>query len=140
MGGMWIIPEMVSEEVEPKRSMNLLMAKIELNAHVSRVEIVDVNPLVRSWDLGAGESAVLTVALQNCDAHTVLDDLQARKAAKSLDVPLVGTLGLIVRAYKAGYVDSVEVAVQRVMDAGLYVGQEVINRVLRAANNGDRSL
>lgn len=138
VGRTWIIPKNVCDEIEQKRSVDSVIEKIEINADVSRPEEVNVDPLVASWDLGSGESAALTVALQTDGVVAVLDDLQARKAAKSLDVPVVGTLGLILRGHKAGYVDSVEGSIQKVVDAGLYVAPNVIKRVLRVANNGGR--
>ncbi len=136
VGTTWIIPESVCDEVGQKRSVDSVIEKIELNADVSRPAGANIDPLVASWDLGAGESAALTVALQTGDVVAVLDDLQARKAAKCLDVLVMGTLGLIVRAHKAGHLDSVEEGIQKVVDAGLYVGPNVIERVLRVANNG----
>ena len=50
-----------------------------------------------SWDLGEGESEVLTIALQKGNATVVLDDLLARKCAKLLKVPLIGSIGLLVK-------------------------------------------
>ena len=41
------------------------------------------------WDLGDGESEVLTIALQKRNATVVFDDLLARKCAKLLEMPLI---------------------------------------------------
>jgi predicted nucleic acid-binding protein len=52
---------------------------------------------VAHWDLGAGESQVIAHALQG--SHwAVLDDLSARRCAATHQIPVVGSLGIILRA------------------------------------------
>ncbi|MHB8777610.1 MAG: DUF3368 domain-containing protein [Anaerolineales bacterium] len=46
-------------------------------------------------DLGAGESEVLMLALETPGATVILDDMLARRVAKSLNLHLTGTLGLL---------------------------------------------
>jgi hypothetical protein len=50
------------------------------------------HPLIAAWDLGQGESEVLTLALEKDGACVVLDDLQARKCAALFDIPLIDDL------------------------------------------------
>ncbi|MEP7307498.1 MAG: DUF3368 domain-containing protein [Acidobacteriota bacterium] len=61
---------------------------------VSRIEVVE-------WGLGAGETAVLSQALDR-GATAVIDDGEARTAARSLGVRFIGTLGVVIRARKEG--------------------------------------
>jgi predicted nucleic acid-binding protein len=55
-------------------------------------------PFLAQWDLGAGEEAVLSLALEDGSSPVILDDLAARKFAMTYDIPLLGTLGLLIRA------------------------------------------
>jgi predicted nucleic acid-binding protein len=64
-----------------------------------------VPPLMN--ELGAGEIAVLALALEMSDAVVVLDDAQARLIAEKLKIPLTGTIGLLLDAKRAGLIDSV---------------------------------
>lgn len=57
-------------------------------------------PLVT--DLGAGETQVLMLAIETPDAVVVLDDALARQLAEALGVRLIGTLGLLLEAKRAG--------------------------------------
>lgn len=63
-------------------------------------------PLVT--DLGAGETEVLMLALESAGAVAVLDDALARRVAESLDLPLTGTLGLLLDAKRAGLIPAIE--------------------------------
>ncbi len=72
-------------------------------AQSRRVSDVVVPSSILGWDLGDGESQVLAHCLLG--GHlAVLDDGEARAAAKVHAVPLVGTLGVILRARRAGLV------------------------------------
>ena len=60
-----------------------------------------------AWDLGAGESASLSLALERPGSWVVLDDKLARQAAQNLDLPLLGTAGILLRAKRAGCLSAV---------------------------------
>ena len=46
--------------------------------------------VVRVWDLDAGESAVLAVALEDSDSMAIVDDQQARRCARVLNIQTRG--------------------------------------------------
>ena len=55
------------------------------------LHIVPTPPIpvsVQAWNLDAGESAVLAVALSQPDSQAILDDLAARRCARALNLPL----------------------------------------------------
>jgi predicted nucleic acid-binding protein len=62
-------------------------------------------PLIN--DLGPGETQVLMLALESRQAIAVLDDALARHVAETLEIPLTGTLGLLIDAKRAGLVTAV---------------------------------
>lgn len=85
------------------------------------------------WDLGAGETAVLSLALAENAAVVVLDDLAARKFAQTFQVPLLGTLGLLLRAKNAGLVGTIGPQIQALESAGANLSQTVIAHALKLA-------
>jgi predicted nucleic acid-binding protein len=62
-------------------------------------------PLVN--DLGPGETQVLMLGLEVPGAILVLDDALARRVAFSLQLPLIGTLGLLLAAKRANLIPAV---------------------------------
>jgi len=99
--------------------------------------IVDAPPapqFLTQWDLGAGETAVISLALAETGAVAVLDDLAARKFALAFHVPLVGTLGLLVRAKKAGLVGLIAPLLQELESAGASLSPAITRRALELAN------
>lgn len=88
-------------------------------------------PLVRSWDLGPGESAVLEWAQTHRPARAIIDDYAARKLANVLAVPVTGTLGLALLAKRRGLVPLARPLVEEFVRAGLYLSGPVVERALR---------
>ncbi len=79
------------------------------------------------WDLGDGETAVLSYAVAHPDVTPVLDDMAAKKCATSLGIPTLGTGSLMILAKEYGLINSVEEAVLRLRDAGLWITNAVID-------------
>lgn len=96
-----------------------------------RVSIANVPAAVLEWGLGPGEAEVIAVALEQGDRLAVLDDAQGRKCARSLGVPVVGTLGVVLRAKKLGRLTSAAQVLRDLQGAGLYLDQEMIRSVLK---------
>lgn len=85
------------------------------------------------WDLGAGETAVLTWARQHPEYEAILDDRAARDCATTLRIPVRGTLGVILIAKRAGLVRQVKPLFNALIDAGLRISPEVLYMALHLA-------
>ena len=59
----------------------------------------------------------------------ILDDNAAKKTAKFLGLKVTGTLGIILKAKKHGFVGNVSDLLAKLIDNGFYVSQEVQNLV-----------
>lgn len=62
----------------------------------------------RLLDLHAGERECLFLCQQICVPLLLTDDLAVRKAAKNLGLTPVGSLGVLVKAYRLGHVSLAE--------------------------------
>jgi predicted nucleic acid-binding protein len=96
----------------------------------TRVAVPKVPVSVLEWGLGAGETAVLAVALARGDCTAILDDAESRRCARTLSIPVMGTLGVVVRAKKQGRIASAAMVIGALRTAGLYVDDALIARVL----------
>ncbi len=78
------------------------------------------------WGLGPGETSVLALALEQAPATTVLDDAAARNCAKAVGVPVIGTVGIVIRAKKHGLIPSAAGTLKALRDMGLHLDNKVI--------------
>jgi predicted nucleic acid-binding protein len=60
------------------------------------------SPRVAAWNLGDGETSVLSYALENPDCRAVVDDAEARRCARTLGIRTLGTGGVLVLAKQRG--------------------------------------
>ncbi len=93
------------------------------------VDPVSASELVRDWDLGAGETAVLNCVVENADAIAIIDDAAARKCARTLGVTYCGSLGVLVSAHKAGIITDLNACVLALRESGLYLSQSVVDQL-----------
>jgi predicted nucleic acid-binding protein len=82
------------------------------------------------WGLGEGESAVLALCLEDKSATAVLDDAIARAAGRALGIPLIGTLGVLVRGKKNGLLTAMRPVIDDLRSAGLFLDAAVIRSTL----------
>jgi predicted nucleic acid-binding protein len=82
------------------------------------------------WGLGLGETAVLAVARQRARSTAALDDATARACAKALGVPMIGTLGVVLRARRRGLIPKAAEVLKAVRAAGLHLDDRTIRLAL----------
>ena len=88
---------------------------------------------VLEWSLGAGESAVLALALERPGSRAVLDDAAARSCARVLGVPVIGTLGIVLQAKRAGLISSASQVIQSLQGIGFRLDTETLRAALLRA-------
>jgi predicted nucleic acid-binding protein len=97
----------------------------------SRVTPLRVPDEITQWSLGLGESSVLALAAERGSCTVVLDDASARMCARTLGIPLIGTLGVVLRARRVGIVSSASQILRELRGAGLYLDDATIRSALR---------
>jgi predicted nucleic acid-binding protein len=133
----WMIPEGVIKEIEAKGSIESYLSALSCSSKIMRERVPEIHSSIAAWNLGQGESEVLTLALSTPGSGVVLDDLQARKCAILFDIPLIGSLGLIVLAKRKGFLHTAKPAIDRLIAVGLYFDPEMVTRILVAIGEGD---
>jgi len=60
----------------------------------------------------------------------VIDDGEARRCARSLSIPVIGTLGLGLLAKRLGRIPLARPVAERLRSSGMYLSDVVINQAL----------
>jgi len=92
-------------------------------------------PLVRLLHrtVDAGEAEVIALGTELDGAHAVLDDAAARTEAIDLDLTVVGTIGLVIRAKHAGYISAVQSLLDALQESGFRMSEALYRHALRRA-------
>lgn len=84
------------------------------------------SPRVDAWNLGAGETAVLSHALIHPSLRAVIDDADARRCATTLGIPILGTGGILLLAKRRGLLPSVAEGLEKLSNAGLRLSDDLV--------------
>ena len=129
-----------SRIVVPEPVLTELRAKGEDDATVRAVvcapwiDVVGCGAAEISPDLarmGAGEASVLQLAGRFGTAAAVVDEAAARRRAIALGIPNFGTVGVVVRARRAGMIPLIRPVLDELVAAGMRVSRSVLADVLR---------
>jgi predicted nucleic acid-binding protein len=83
--------------------------------------------------LGAGEREAIALALEMGAAELILDDLAARRLAQSLQLAVIGSAGLLLRAKEHGLIQRVRPLMQAMQDVDFHISERVFAGILAAA-------
>jgi predicted nucleic acid-binding protein len=103
---------------------------------------VPVSEVLLDWNLDRGERAALNYALSQGSGQDILvlcDERQARLACKELSLPVVGSIGLIVEAFRACRVslETASAALRNLPGIGrLHIKSQLIEAALAALGEG----
>jgi predicted nucleic acid-binding protein len=128
-----VIPEAVAAEIRAGHQQDAAQRWLTAagNAYIRQAQPVDM--IIAGWDLGAGESAVLTWARQQSESEAVLDDRAARNCVVALNIPIRGTLGVLLLAKREGILERVRPAFEALIEAGLHITPDILQTALRLA-------
>lgn len=130
LGPTLVVPASVLEEIEAKGPDDIPSRTIRQAAWLTHVPGPDVPNEIEAWDLGRGESSVLAWGRAHPGALTVLDDGRARRCARELGIPVIGTAGIVVRAKRQGWIPAVRPVMESLIEAGMYLSDAVLREAL----------
>ncbi|MBN3895617.1 MAG: DUF3368 domain-containing protein [Nostoc sp. NOS(2021)] len=130
MGSSIIVPSAVATEIQAYGSADVTAVALNNTDWLVIQETPPVPNVIQSWDLGLGESAVLTWGYVNPGTEVILDDLAARRCAATLGIPVRGTLGMVITAKQRGVIPAARPVLEQLRLCGMYLSDRVINLAL----------
>lgn len=100
--------------------------------HVVQTDLSDISGLPANR-LGFGERSVLAYARRHQVKIVGLDDRQARELAQQMNLQVVGTVGLLLRAKQAGLIKVVRPLLFQLQAEGFRIDLELLEYALQKA-------
>lgn len=91
-------------------------------------------PAVVAAGLGPGESEAISLALELRADRVIVDDLPARNLAQRLNIPLIGTLGILLAAKRKGLIPAIREPIDSLRQGGFRVASDLYEDLLRRAD------
>lgn len=124
------VPQAVADEILQRGAADITAQAIQKIAWLKSVPTPLIPPEILAWSLGAGESAVLSLALANAEAVAIIDDLAARRCAAALQIPVRGTLGIVLTAKQRGGISAARPLLEKLRQNGMYLSDKILNQAL----------
>ena len=125
-----VVPQVVFDEVTVAGAGRIGSEEVAAATWL-RVEIEAPDPRLLAM-LDAGEASAIPLA-ERLHAMLLVDDTSARAVAEDRGIRIVGTLGVLLLAKRAGHVSLVAPILERMAALGMYVSADLRRRVLQAA-------
>jgi predicted nucleic acid-binding protein len=122
-----IVPKAVWDEIVEAGKTDAASIQLPNVSWAKKVNLSRVSPVIVAWELDIGESEVLSFGLENVGYRTVIDDAAARRVAKALNIPFMGTLGILTLAKKKHLISTISEPIQVLQEAGLWLAEDLIN-------------
>ncbi len=92
-----------------------------------------IHSAIISENLGSGESASIALALECENPLLILDDLKARRKARSLNLSITGTSGVLLLAKKKGLCQEIKPLLDALKENGMWISPRFYNTMLKLA-------
>jgi predicted nucleic acid-binding protein len=124
-----VVPVAVYTEIEAGKSKDESAAVTLDWAKDFRIADLAALSSVASWELGSGETQVLShgVVLSGTVAP---DDLMARRCARAHGLDVLGTLGTCLRAKRLGIIPSARPIVEQLRHCGMFMDEHLFQHAL----------
>ena len=99
----------------------------------------DIRPVLSALPLSLldildiGEAAVIHTVLTDGITTVAIDELKGRRVARLHGLQVTGSLGMLIMLYQQGVVPSIEQAIQRIQDKGIFLSAHIIQEAIVAA-------
>ena len=131
-----VVPRGVAQEILAGPENDAARVAIEANMF-QLVDVQEPTPELAAWDLGLGETAVLSFALEHPGWIAILDDGAARKCAITFGIKVKGSLAIVILARKRGLIPQAKQILHTMQEVGLRLDERTIRQVLKETLNED---
>jgi len=128
-----VIPQAVVTELAAGASQGIQVPDPKTITWLQIMSVKSPSLLPLVIDLGAGETEVIGLALENPTSRVILDDQLGRRIALLNHLTVTGTLGVVVKAKQMGYLTKVKPIVQDLRLAGLWMSDSLEQLILAQA-------
>jgi predicted nucleic acid-binding protein len=80
--------------------------------------------------LDKGEASAIALTYDLSNTLLVLDDLKARRVAKSLNLKITGSLGILVKAKEQGHIEKLSPILKQVQQTDFRISEKIFSKIL----------
>lgn len=130
-----LIPEAVFREVTTNEKFAEEADTIRNSAYIKVVQVSNADQVAffqRATGLDRGESEAIIYADESKADLLLMDEAAGRKVARNMNLPITGSVGILIRACQSGYITEkeAEAAFDSIRKANRHISERLIDRAL----------
>ena len=134
------VPEAVYYELVSNTKFPAESKMIRESPCIKKVSVADIKAvelLRRSTGLAMGESEAIILSDQNSSDVLLMDEAKGRQVAKLMGINLMGTIGMLLVAYKEMYLSREEIlkCIDILKNSGRHISNQLYEDLLRKIND-----
>ena len=129
-----VIPEAVYRELSIKTE-SICKKAVDNSLEWIRIKSIN-NEMAKAMyktQLHDGEVEVIILSKEIAADVVIIDDANAKKHAKYLGLPVTGTLGVLIKAKREGYINELKPIFSQMVENGIYISQSLMESCLKQA-------
>lgn len=103
------------------------------------INIVKVQDLQKKRELeevlDMGEASSIALSLEIEDSILIIDERKGRKIASSLNIKIIGTIGVLILAHKKGLIKDLITVILKLVNSGFRLSDNLLNRIIEQFGN-----
>ena len=128
-----VVPFAVGEELKVGQFQGVNVPVIGSIEWIRVIQISTPALVPNVTDLGQGEAEVIALGIQDPECLLILDDSLGRRIADLYRLKYTGTLGVLIKAKKLGYLEAISPLIDQLLAQGMWITDTVIRDILRLA-------
>ena len=98
------------------------------------VRIIKDHQFESTLDIDAGEASAIALAFESEPSLLIIDDAKGRKAARKLGLALTGSLGIFLKAKRAGFIPAVKPILEKIQQTNFRYSEVILQEILALAD------
>ncbi|MBW4679503.1 MAG: DUF3368 domain-containing protein [Microcoleus vaginatus WJT46-NPBG5] len=132
-----LVPFEVCQEILAGGSSSFAVAEFEAAFWLQKWQNpLNISPLLLN-SLDRGEAAVIQLAMNENITTVCIDETAGRRIARLSGLSLTGSIGILLRAKREGYLISMKEAIQRMTNKGIRLSETVIKFALQQSGESE---
>ena len=129
------VPFEVCQEIEKGGLSGFSVAEFKSASFLHKLDKpLIISPFLKN-SLDIGEASVIQLALNNNIQTVCIDETVGRRIARLNNLSLTGSIGILIRASKEGYLFSMRDAIKNMQARGIWLSDSVIKFALEQVDN-----
>ena len=132
-----LVADAVERELNQGKSTGYLVPNITDYSWITIAKPDSDSVPIELKSLGDGECASILLAKETSVDQIILDDLDARYAAETLGLHVIGTIGILMCAKEQKLIPKIAPLLEQLIDAGMWISIEIKQYALELSGEGN---